>query len=53
MPCSDGLPAAMNGNFLKFEREFLGAMPVQEIAMRLRADEGELFALLGVEEARS
>jgi HipA-like protein len=53
MPHSDGLPAVMNGIFLKFEREFPGAMPVQEIAIQLGADEGELFALLGVEEARS
>jgi hypothetical protein len=32
MPCSEGLPAVMNGILLKFEREFPGAMPIQEIA---------------------
>jgi hypothetical protein len=49
----DGSAQIANGIFLKFEREFPGAMPVQEIAIQLRADEGELFALLKVEETRS
>ncbi len=49
----DGSAQIANGIFLRFERDFPGAMAIHEIAVQLKADEDELFALLGVEEARS
>jgi hypothetical protein len=48
----DGSAQFANAIFLRFEREFPGAMPVPEIAQQLKADEDELFATIGIEEIR-
>jgi hypothetical protein len=46
----DGSAQLANGIFVRLEREFDGSASYEEIADRLRSDENELFALLGVEE---
>ena len=49
----DGSAQLANGIFLRFEREFPGSSTIDDIATQLRADENELFGILGVEEAQS
>ena len=49
----DGSAQLANAIFLKFEREFPGKMPIEEVALQLKIDEDELFTLLGVEELRT
>ncbi len=49
----DGSAQLANAIFLKFERDFPGAMNVFEIAAQLKTDEEELFRLLNVEEVRA
>ncbi|MEO6801773.1 MAG: hypothetical protein ABI197_00865 [Granulicella sp.] len=46
----DGSGQLANGVFLKFEREFEGSISFNEMALRLKADEDELFDILGIEE---
>jgi hypothetical protein len=46
----DGSAQLANAIFLKFERDFAGTSSIEEIAHRLRADEDELFAMLGIQE---
>jgi hypothetical protein len=48
----DGSAQLANGLFLRFEREFEGSATYEAIAGQLRADEEELFAMLGVQEDR-
>jgi hypothetical protein len=48
----DGSGHVANGIFLRFEREFEGAVRFEEIARQLRMDEEDIFAVLGVEEER-
>jgi hypothetical protein len=47
----DGSGVLANAIFLRFERDFPATVGYSEMAERLRKDEEELFALLGVEEA--
>ena len=50
----DGSGVIANGVFLRFEREFpLAGATHDEMAVRLRQDEEELFRILGVEEERT
>ncbi len=49
----DGSGQISNGVFLRFEREFDGPIAFEEIAHQLRADQGSLFAMLGVAEDRT
>jgi hypothetical protein len=46
----DGSGQIANGLFLRFEREFDGTASYEEMAIRLRSDENEIFAMLGVQE---
>ncbi|MDE3186138.1 MAG: hypothetical protein KGM96_01275 [Acidobacteriota bacterium] len=46
----DGSGSLANGIFLRFEREFDGAEPYEEMAHQLKADEDQIFAMLGVQE---
>jgi hypothetical protein len=48
----DGSGVLANAVFVKIEREFESASTYLEIAHQLRADEDELFKILGVEEDR-
>lgn len=48
----DGSAQLANGIFLRFERDFEGTSSIEEIAHQLRADEEELFAMLGIQEDR-
>jgi hypothetical protein len=45
----DGSAQLANGIFLKLEREFDGQIAYAEMAMQLKADEDQIFAMLGVE----
>lgn len=49
----DGSGQLANGLFLRFEREFDGAVSYQQIAEQLRTDEEALFAILDVKENRA
>ena len=46
----DGSSQLANGIFLRFEREFEGSVSYEDMAMRLKADEEEIFNMLGVQE---
>jgi hypothetical protein len=46
----DGSGSLANGIFLRFEREFDGAVGYGEMALQLKADEDQIFAMLGVKE---
>jgi hypothetical protein len=46
----DGSGSLANGIFLRFEREFDGSVGYEEMAYRLKADEDQIFAMLGVQE---
>jgi hypothetical protein len=49
----DGSGLVANAVFLRSEREFLSTAGYNEIAERLRDDQGDLFKLLGLEEDRA
>jgi hypothetical protein len=49
----DGSGAIANALYLRFERQFESESPFEEMARLLRADEEELFRLLGMEEELS
>jgi len=46
----DGSASVANGIFLRFEREFDGSVSYRDMAYQLRADEEQVFAMLGVQE---
>jgi hypothetical protein len=46
----DGSGSVANGIFLRFDREFDGSSGYEEIANQLKADEDQIFTLLGVQE---
>ncbi len=48
----DGSSQIANGIFLRFEREFDGSVPYDQMAHQLKADEDQVFAMLGVQEER-
>jgi hypothetical protein len=48
----DGSAVLANAVFVKLEREFESATTYEQMTQRLRADEEELFEILGVEEDR-
>ncbi len=46
----DGSGSLANALYLKLEREFASESTLKEVAHQLRADEEEVFAILGIEE---
>lgn len=46
----DGSGQLANGIFLRFEREFDGSVAYEQMAHQLKADEDQVFAMLGVQE---
>jgi|GEM_PF-2742714 len=45
----DGSASLANGLFIRYERDFPGGTPYQQIAERLLADEEQIFAMLDIE----
>jgi hypothetical protein len=46
----DGSGSIANGLYVKLEREFTSELAFAEMALQLRADEAEVFEILGIEE---
>lgn len=46
----DGSGSLANGIFLRFEREFDGSVGYEEMAHHLKADQDQIFAMLGIRE---
>jgi hypothetical protein len=46
----DGSAAIANAMFVRLDREFGPSSTYQEIAERIRADEADVFNILGIEE---